>query len=66
MVGGGPRTKGLLVASLQQTCVLSAEALVFPLTVMVEVCIKQTDLKGLPGLSGAKQPLGPLLLDSVT
>lgn len=29
-----------------------------PTPVMVEVCIKQTDLKGLPRTLGAEQPLG--------
>ena len=43
------------------------EALTFPPTLMVEVCIKQTDLKRPPQDSlGQEQPLGPLLLDSVT
>ena len=43
------------------------KALMFPSTVMVEVCIKQIDLKRPPQDSrGQEQPLGPLLLDSVT
>ena len=60
------RVSSWLPCSRQCVCCLP-EALMLPPTVMVEVCIKQIDLKRPPQDSrGQEQPLGPLLLDSVT